>query len=566
MRARPIEPTSRAPQSSPSSPLSPADLAAGPGQVPSATALAPTEGVSPTRSGPVGHGSPGHHRLALVVIAAAQLMVMLDLTIVNIALPSVQHDLHFSTTNLTWVIDAYVLVFGGMLLLGGRTGDLFGRRRMFLAGIALFTAASFVGGFATTQAWLIAARSVQGIGAAIASPTALALVATTFDEGPERNRAMAVYAGMSGAGAALGLLLGGILVDVASWRWVLFVNVPIGLTVLALGPAVLPRTSGRKGKLDVPGAVTVSGGMALLVYGLVRAPATGWTATTTVASFVGAVVLLALFVAIEARSARPLVPLPFLRNRNRAGGFAVMLLLGAAMLSLIYFLTQYLQEVLHYSPIDAGVAYLPIPVLVGATGLVVSRLVKRFGTRPFLTAGPLAVAAGLFWVSFVTSSSTYADIVGPLVLVGLGMGLSFVPLTLNAVSSVDRHESGLASALLNTSQQVGGSLGLAALVTVAATTTGDQLRRASAAVRTTSRSSGPVAAAALHRLTVDATVHGYQMAFRTGALGAAVAFVLAVAVLRAPRPGRHEIVATHVPGAPVQTAAGSAGRAGDAGA
>jgi len=555
MRPRSIGPASQSPQPSqsppppfsPPSPYAPAELIPEAGRVPSAMAPAPP----PSRS--VDHAAPSRHRLALVVIAAAQLMVMLDLTIVNIALPSVQHDLHFSTTNLTWVIDAYVLVFGGMLLLGGRTGDLFGRRRMFLAGIALFTAASFTGGFATTQAWLIAARCVQGIGAAIASPTALALVANTFDEGPERNRAMAVYAGMSGAGAALGLLLGGILVDVASWRWVLFVNVPIGLTVLALGPAVLPRTSGRKGKLDVPGAVTVSGGMALLVYGLVRAPATGWTATTTVASFVGAMILLALFVAIEARSARPLVPLPFLRNRNRGGGFAVMLLLGAAMLSLIYFLTQYLQEVLHYSPIDAGVAYLPIPVLVGGTGLVVSRLVKRFGTRPFLTAGPLAVAGGLYWVSFVTRSSTYADIVGPLVLVGLGMGLSFVPLTLNAVSSVARHESGLASALLNTSQQVGGSLGLAALVTVAATTTGDQLRRASAAVRTTSRSAGPVAAAALHRLTIDATVHGYQMAFRTGALGAAVAFVLAVAVLRAPRSGPHQIVAVHVPGAPAMT-------------
>jgi len=234
---------------------------------------------------------------ALAVIAAAQLMVMLDLTIVNIALPSIQRELDFSSTNLAWVIDAYVLVFGGLLLLGGRTGDLFGRRRMFVVGVALFTSASLAGGLATTQAWLIAARAVQGAGAAIASPTALALVATTFPDGPARHRAMAVYAGMSGAGGALGLLLGGILVDVSTWRWVLFVNVPIGAALVAAAPLVLPRTVGRRGRLDVPGALTASGGMALLVYGLVRAPDTGWSATPTIASFAGAAALLAAGIA-----------------------------------------------------------------------------------------------------------------------------------------------------------------------------------------------------------------------------------------------------------------------------
>ncbi len=485
-------------------------------------------------------------RLALVVIATAQLMVMLDLTIVNIALPSIQQQLHFSATNLTWVIDAYVLVFGGVLLLGGRTGDLFGRRRMFMVGIGLFTVASLTGGLATTQAWLIACRSVQGVGAAIASPTALALIATTFDEGPQRNRAMAVYAGMSGAGAALGLLAGGILVDVASWRWVLFVNVPIGAAVLALAPFVLPKTTGRRGTLDIPGALTVSGGMALLVFGLVRAPTDGWASTATIVSFAAAAILLAAFVVVEATSRQPLMPLRFLANRNRAGSYAVMLLLGAAMLSLIFFLTQFLQEVLHYSPIDAGLAYLPIPVLVGGTGLVVSRLVRRFGTRPFLTAGPLAVAGGLLWVSFVSGSSTYWMLLGPLVAIGLGMGLAFVPLTLNAVSSVERHDSGLASALLNTSQQVGGSLGLAALVTVAATVTRYQLQRASRATRTatsavtraavSAHGTHPALASA-HQLAVAATVHGYQEAFRVGAAGAAVAFVLAVLVVRGPDHG-----------------------------
>ncbi len=500
---------------------------------------APTAVVTTARANDGTAGVTRHrgHGLALVAIAAAQLMVMLDLTIVNIALPSMQRELHFSSTNLTWVIDAYVLVFGGLLLLGGRAGDLFGRRRAFLVGIGLFAGASLLGGLATSQAWLIAARAVQGIGAAVASPTALSLIATTFDEGPERNRAMAVYAGMSGAGAALGLLLGGVLVDVASWRWVLFVNVPIGVAVLAIAPFVLPRTPGHGGRLDVPGAVTVSAGMASLVYGLVRAPDAGWLAASTLAAFAVAVVLLAAFVVIEAKSAQPVLPLRFLADRDRAGGYGVMLLLGASMLSLIFFLTQFLQEVLHYSPVVAGVAYLPIPVMVGGTGLVVSRLVKRLGTRPFVVAGPAVVAAGLAWVSFVTASSGYPSVLGPLVLVGLGMGLSFVPLTLNAVSSVARHESGLASALLNTSQQVGGSLGLAALVTVAATATRDALRHASGAG---GRALGH-GTAALHAAATAASVHGYQVAFRTGAAAAALGFVIAVVAVRArggtPGPG-----------------------------
>jgi EmrB/QacA subfamily drug resistance transporter len=462
--------------------------------------------------------------LALAVIATAQLMVMLDLTIVNIALPSIQRELHFSAANLTWVIDAYVLVFGGLLLLGGRTGDLFGRRRMFVLGIGLFSAASLAGGLATTQSMLIAARAVQGIGAAIASPTALALVATTFPDGPPRHRAMAVYAGMSGAGGALGLLLGGFLVDVSTWRWVLFVNVPIGIALVIAAPLVLPRTVGRRGRLDVPGALTASAGMALLVYGLVRAPDTGWSATQTIAAFAGAVALLAAFVGIELRSRQPLLPLGFLRNRNRAGGFAVMLLLGAAMLSLIFFLTQFLQDVLHYSPLVAGVAYLPIPVAVGSTGLVVSRQVKRFGTRPFLTAGPLLVAGGLAWVSLATARSSYLDVLGPLVAVGIGMGLSFVPLTLNAVTGVGANESGLASALLNTAQQVGGALGLAALVTIAATATRDSLPA--------QRAAAPLAA---HHAALLAAVAGYQDAFRAGAAGAGIAFVIALLVVRASR-------------------------------
>ncbi|MHB1710097.1 MAG: MFS transporter [Acidimicrobiales bacterium] len=459
--------------------------------------------------------------LALVVIATAQLMVMLDLTIVNIALPSMQRELGFSATGLSWVVDAYVLAFGGLLLFGGRTGDLFGRRRMLVIGIGLFTAASLAGGLATSQSWLITARVIQGLGAAIASPTALSLIGTTFPEGHRRHKAMAVYAGMSGAGGALGLLLGGLLVDAGSWRWVMFVNVPIGLALIVAAPLVLPDISGRRGRLDLPGALTVTAGMALLVFGLEHAPTSGWSDPFTVAAFGAAAILLAVFVLIEARSADALLPMRFLRNRRRVGGYAIMLLLGAAMLSLLYFLTQFLQDVLHYSPIVAGAAYLPLPIVVGSAGLVVSRLVGRIGIRVFLTTGPLLVAGGLWWLSFLTGHSGYPAIFGPLVVVGAGMGFSFVPLTLNAVSAVGNNQMGLASGLLNTSQQVGGSLGLAALVTVASTVTRDSLARHAAALH----SAGGAAA-------LSAGVHGYQAAFRSGAIAAGLAVLFALVLLR----------------------------------
>ena len=486
-----------------------------------------TAGRSSPPGGPGPHGHLGHrhHPLALVVIAAAQLMVMLDLTIVNIALPSIQRELHFTAANLTWVIDAYVLAFGGLLLLGGRAGDLFGRRRMFAVGIAVFVLASLAGGLATDQAWLITARAVHGVGAAIASPAALALVATTFDEGAERNRAMAVYAAMSAAGGALGLLLGGTLVDVASWRWVLFVNVPIGVTVLALTPvALVGRAPGHRAavRLDVSGALSASAGMALLVYGLVRAPDAGWANAVTLGSFAAAAVILGVFVAVERATRNPLVPLGFLRDRNRATGYGMMLLLGVAMLSLLFFLTQFLQNVLHYNPVLAGVAYLPIPFSVATTSALVSRLLRRFPLRLFLRAGPLFISGGMFWASLITASSSYGNVLGPLLLFGIGMGLTFMPLTLNAVSSVRRDQSGLASALLNTSQQVGGSLGLAALVTVAATATRDQLHRVAAA--------HGVPGVRIHALATAASVHGYQLAVRTGALAPLLAFVLALAL------------------------------------
>ncbi len=459
---------------------------------------------------------PRHHRGALFTIAAAQLMVMLDLTIVNVALPSIQHDLHFSSTTLTWVIDAYVLVFGGLLILGGRSGDIFGRRRMFSLGIGLFALASLLGGIATDQAWLIAARALQGVGAAIASPTALALIATTFDEGHERNRAMAVYAGMTAAGGALGLISGGALVEAASWRWVFWVNVPIALVVLISTSSVLPASRGVRGRLDVPGALSGSLGVASIVYALVRAPSVGWGSTQTWGALVLAGVLLGAFGFIETRAERPLVRLSFLRHRNRAGGYIVMMLFGGAMLSLLFFLTQFLQEQMHYSSLRAGVSYLPVPFMVATTSVILSKRIRHVGLRPFLVAGPLLVGAGVFWASLLQAHDSYWHVLGPLATFGLGAGLSVVPLTLNAVSSVADHEQGLASSLLNTSQQIGGSLGLAVLVTIEATTRTHDLARGLS--------------------NTLATTDAMHQALRVAAGGAFLAFVVAALVIRAPRP------------------------------
>ncbi|MHB1430570.1 MAG: MFS transporter [Streptosporangiaceae bacterium] len=479
-----------------------------------------------------GHGGLKHRHtgLALAIISAAQLMVMLDLTIVNVALPSIQRTLGLSATGLEWVITAYVVTFGGLLLLGGRSGDLFGRRRMFVIGVLAFSLASLAGGLATSQTWLIAARVVQGAGAAIASPTALGLIAATFEDGPARHRAMAVYAAMSGAGGGLGLLAGGLLTEWVSWRWVLFVNVPIGALVAIGTLFVLDPGKGRPGRLDLPGAASVTAGAALLVYGFARAADFGWSNSVTVASLIGAGVLLLAFVLIETRSSQPLLPLRILASRNRSGGYAVMLLLGAAMLSLIFFMTQLFQDVLGYSPIIAGLAFLPMPIMVGTVSQAASRLVGRIGIRPLLIVGPLFVAGGLTWMSLVTAHSSYPAMLGPLVLAGIGMGLSFVPLTLNAVGGVRQEQSGLASGLLNTSQQIGGSLGLATLVAVAATVTRSTLASAARA----GAAGGHVAnGAAGHAAVIHhALVSGYDSAFRVGAGIAAAAFVVALATIR----------------------------------
>jgi EmrB/QacA subfamily drug resistance transporter len=466
--------------------------------------------------------APAHLGLALAVISTAQVMVILDATIVNVALPSIQRGLHFSLQNLVWVTTAYSLTFGGLLLFGGRTGDLFGRRRMFMIGIGLFAVASLVGGFSQTDVWLIVTRAAQGVGGAIASPTALALIATNFPEGAERNRAMGVYAAMSGAGAAVGLLAGGLLTDLASWRWVLFVNVPIAAFVLFMTPRVLRESESRRGQLDVPGAIAVTAGMGLLVYGLTNAASHSWSSTSTVACLAAAGVLLVVFVILEGRSAHALMPLRIFANRNRSGAYAMMLCIGAAVFGMFYFLTQYMQNILGYSPLRAGVAFLPVALSIGVCSQIAARLVGRIGVRLLLLVGPVGAIAGLFWLSRLTVNSGYLNIIGPFLCIGVGMGFSFVPLTLTAVSGVARSESGLASALLNTGQQIGGAIGLALLSTVSV----DAIRSRSAQL---AAGHGGHLSVALQN---QAIVHGYDRGFLLGAVIACLALLVSIAVIR----------------------------------
>jgi len=460
---------------------------------------------------------PRNLTLALIVIAFAQLMVVLDTTIVNVALPSVQRALHFTATDLEWVVNGYALAFGGLLLLGGRAGDLYGRRRMFIIGVLVFAAGSFAGGLATTSAGLIAARVIQGAGGAIVAPTALSLVADTFQEGAARNRALGVYAGAAGSGAAIGLILGGIIVNYLSWRWVLFVNVPIALVLAVAAPTVLPAAEARSGRLDLPGAITVTGAMTLLVYGLSRAAAHSWTDNVTVATLGLGAVLLVLFLLIELRSRQPLMPLSIFANRNRSGAFALRMVAGSTTLAVLFFLGQIVQNVLGYSPLQAGFAFLPLGVGIILTAQVTSRLLGRIGPKLPMTIGALAVAGGLFWLSRIGDQVSYVpDILGPLVVLSVGLGLIFFPTTLVAISGAARHESGLASAVLNVSQQLGGSIGLAVLGTVASNVTSDHL----AGARPT------------HALINSALTAGFTTAFEVGVPIALAGFLLALLVIR----------------------------------
>lgn len=419
--------------------------------------------------------------LALVVIAAAQLMVVLDGTITNIALPSIQRELQVSASSLAWIVNSYALAFGGLLLLGGKSGDLYGRRRMFRIGIAIFVVASALGGLADSESWLIAARVLQGIGGAIAAPTALSLIAMNFPEGPQRNRAMAVYAAMAGLGSTVGLLLGGVLTDYLNWRWVFYVNLPVGLIVLA-GTVVLSEgRQQRPGRLDVPGAVIGTSGLLALVYAITCGGDRGWTDSVTVACFGAAAVLLTGFAVWQSKSTHPMIALRLFVSRPRSGSYLTMLFIGSGMFGTFYFLTLYMQQILGFSPVQTGFAYLPFSFGMGAAAAASSKLVERVPPRFIAAPGLVAAAIGMLLFSQLRPDSNYFTALMPaLFLTAAGLGLCFVPMTLAAVSGVNDDDAGVASALLNTSQQVGGALGLAVLSTIAATVANSRMPDAAA--------------------------------------------------------------------------------------
>jgi EmrB/QacA subfamily drug resistance transporter len=459
--------------------------------------------------------------VVLAVILTAQMMVVLDATIVNVALPHIQRSLGFSNSSLSWVLNAYVLTFGGFLLLGARSGDLLGRRRTFLAGITLFSLSSLAGGFASTSWMLLAARAFQGVGGALAAPAALALLTTIFAEGPERIRAIGLFTTVSAAGGATGLVAGGLLTQWASWRWVMFVNVPIGLAVVLLGRLVLDETPRRRGQFDAAGAVSSTAGMTALVFGLVEAGSSGWSSPVTLASLVLAVVLLAAFVRIETVAAEPILPLRLLASPVRTGSNVARGLGYAGMYGMVFFLTQFLQDVQGHSSLVTGLGFLPAPMSVFLSSQLTSRvLVRRLPVKTIMVIGSVLIIAGLAVLTQLHSNTPYIEILAALVLIGSGMGTSFVSLTTAALHGVAPQDAGAASGLINVMQQLGAALGLAVLVTVF-----DGVGGRSGA--------GGLGATA-------SVVHGIDVTFAAAGLFAIAALAIVVFAVRTPKPAGSE--------------------------
>jgi EmrB/QacA subfamily drug resistance transporter len=469
------------------------------------------------------------------VILTAQMMVVLDTTIVNVALPHIQQSLGFSSSTLSWVLNAYILTFGGLLLLGARAGDLFGRRRTFLVGIALFTLSSLVGGLAPLGWMLLAARAAPGIGAALAAPSALSLLTTVFAEGQERVRAIGLYTTVSAAGGATGLVAGGLLTQLVSWRWVMFVNVPIGVIVWLLGRIVIVETERRRGRFDLAGALTSTLGVSAIVFGLVEAGSVGWTGPLTVSALAIGVVLLGLFLRQEGRVEEPILPLRLLTHRTRSSANASRALLYAGFYGLFYFMAQFLQDVQGYSPLITGLAFLPMPISVFASSQLTSRvLLRRLSQKSVMALGTAVAAVGLLLAALVDGSTGYLQIVVSLVLIGAGSGTAFVALTSASLAEVAPEDAGAASGLVNVSQQIGAALGLAVLVTIFdALTRHGQLR--------------PGTGSSAHAATV---VHALDAVFGIGALFALAALVTILvgiqraraAVVTAPSLGRDDEV------------------------
>jgi EmrB/QacA subfamily drug resistance transporter len=447
--------------------------------------------------------------VVLVVVCLAQFMVVLDATIVNVALPHIQTSLGFTEASLQWVINAYTLVFAGFLLLGGRAGDLLGRKRLFLIGLVVFTAASFLDGIASTSGMLIGFRALQGFGAALISPAALSIISTTFAEGRERARALGVWAAIAIGGASVGLVLGGALTQAFSWRWIFFVNVPVGIVTFLAALRLVPESKDEHAHrgYDIAGAVTVTGGLMVLVYGLVNSATHGWSSTATIVSFVASAALLTAFVLIEQRSAEPLVRLSIFRTRSLTTANLSMFLAFSGMFAMFFFNTLYIQKVLGFGPLKAGIAFLPFTAGVMVSAGLASGFAPRIGVRPIAVAGMVLTILGLLLFARVPVDGSYAaDVLPGMILSSLGMGAIFMPLTLVATTGLDNEDQGLASGLFNTSQQVGGALGLAVLTTIAASHTDAQ--------------------------TATALVHGFHYAFAGAAVFVALALVVFVALLR----------------------------------
>lgn len=464
-----------------------------------------------------------HKGLALLLLATAQFMVVLDATIVNVALPAIQKSLGFaSASDLQWVVTAYALVFGGFLLLGGRLADLFGRRKMLLIGAAIFASASLLGGFAHSPIELIVFRAIQGLGGALLSPAALSLVLTIFKEGPERNRALGVWSMVAGGGGAVGLVLGGVLTQYVGWNWTFFINVPIGLAVLLLAPRFVPASlPSAKQKLDIAGAFTITGSLMAAVYALAKVPDYGWGNVHTIGMFAFAAGLMAAFIINERLVKQPLINLSIFKRRSVTGGTIMNILQPAAMFSMFFYLSIYLQSLLHYTPTETGVANVPFTLTVIVVAGVLSRRVAKINTKPFLIAAPLLLAAGLLYLSRLPLNSNYwIDLLPGVVAMAAGMAVSFVLVTVTATSGVSHKESGLVSGLLNTAQQIGGALGLAVLSVISTQATNDKM----------------IAAHGNPAVLPEALVHGFQQGFRAAVIFALAASVVALVVLKSKKP------------------------------
>jgi EmrB/QacA subfamily drug resistance transporter len=475
-----------------------------------------------------GRGDGGGRRPlwpTLVLACVAQFMVILDVSVVNVALPSIRTSLEFSQQDLQWVVNAYTVTFAGFLLLGGRAADLLGRRRVFIGGLVLFSVASLAGGLAESQGMLIGARAAQGLGGAVVSPASLAILTTTFSEGAERNRALGAWGAMGGAGGAAGVLLGGVLTEVLGWRWILFINVPIGLAAAALSLRYVAegRNPRRTRNFDLAGALTATLGLMALVWAIVRTDVNGWGSAQTVGVLALGLALIALFLVIEGRLATaPLMPLRILSSRMLSGANVIVFLLGASVFGMWFFVSLYLQQVLGYSPLGAGLAFLPMTLAIVVGSALGSRAVARVGVKPLLAAGMLAQGAGLLLFTQVSATGSYlADVAAPSLVVAAGIGLAFVPVTIAAVAGVGTQEAGLASGLVNTSRLMGGALGLAILTTLATARTDAELPDAAAA-----------GARALHAAETD----GFHLAFAVGAGFALAGALVALLVLRQARP------------------------------